>query len=147
MTEWHREAVLEGLLNALRGEEWFRTVRRLEFAALEPGELPAAVLREDAEQVFPMSPELVFVVLTVAVVVAVRADAIEYLGPTLSGARGRAIIALMADPTLGGVASAVLHRSTSAPELSAEPGRPPWATMVLTFEVEYFEGSRDPRVD
>jgi len=66
------------------------------------------------------------------------------LGPALSDLHGLAILALMADRTLGNLAIDLREGDLRDPEIDRTQGHRPFAAFSLAFEIDYFTDPNDP---
>jgi hypothetical protein len=66
------------------------------------------------------------------------------LGPALSDLHGQAVLALMAERTLGDLAIDLREGELRDPEIDRTQGHGPHAAFSLAFEVDYFTDPNDP---
>lgn len=105
---------------------------------------PSLVLVDGGHTVSDENTGLKLYALRLDVEGYVQAETADELGPALSDLYAKAITALMADRTLGGVAIDVREGELRDPEIDRTQGHGPHSAFSLAFEVDYATDPADP---
>jgi len=107
-------------------------------------EFPALVMIDGGHTVTDENTGLKLYRLRIDVEGYVEATTAAELGPALSDLYAKAVAALMADRTLGGIAIDVHEGELRDPEIDRTQGHGPHAAFSLAFEVDYATNPTDP---
>lgn len=139
-----REIALAAVATALGGLAEFALVARNWSGQPAPGELPAAVLWDGAEDTRANRTGAIQIALgcDVDIICATASDA--GIGQEISERLAQVKQALMADWTLGGAVAEVRYLGCSEPVVDDEAGGSPLASLTARFELMIEHSETDP---
>jgi len=112
---------------------------------VEPvADFPSLLMMDGGQSVTEENTGLKLHALRVEVEAYVGGATAAELGPALSDLHARAVLALMADRTLGDLAIDVREGELRDPEIDRTQGHRPFAAFSLAFEIDYFTDPSDP---
>ena len=143
MAETRREKVLAAVKTALEGMSGVNVYRN-RAADVLPGEMPAVVQLDGGHEVVPRNTGETPYTLEFTVQGYATAADDDALTAAVDGLYGEVVAALVADPTLGGIASDVREVAMSAPEFLREDQEAPFAAFAVDFEVDFETAETSP---
>lgn len=138
-----RERIVQALVGRIESSGWFESVFRGDPAAVEVARMPAAIVQDGGDASVELSPVHRRLSMRVSVDVVVRGTDHAVALSAIAEARAR-VLEVIAEPTLGGLASEVQYEGCTDPAGAETPGRPPELTSRLSLVVEYLEDRADP---
>lgn len=136
--------MLQAVLGLLQTNTIAVWVKRNFPNTLDIADYPAIVMFDGGADYQELSPTLRQYVARVEVLCAVEAADTDDLGAAMSELRASVLVAMAANPTLGGLVSLVQHVSDGDPEMSFEQGRAPEMHMTMLFTIDGEENATDP---